>query len=277
MTHARHAGRRLVDRLLPGRGAGRLAEHKQALERRRAELLAELAALETEKAASRERLHDLQVGLGARAGKNIQSRGKFEKTKGLPSLLVSHGAWQRIWAKTVELQGGRDATRDLFADPSATAAHAASHGIAVAPAGTATDVVAFTFRDRVGLLETGPDTYVLIDDEGRASAAGTGDADRAVLAADAPLTAEVVAASGRLGDGIPHPYVRIGWSLADGRPALTFVDVAPEQIPFVDHDHDRVLGDLHELALIKIQQGMIDRGALDIRVPGGTYVTRAER
>ncbi|MFI5429075.1 hypothetical protein ACHMWU_22975 [Aeromicrobium sp. UC242_57] len=227
---------RLLDRFVPGRHVARITRERDALAAERADLIARTTPLETERDALVVRRRALQTEIGVRLGKRIQSRDGFEKTKGTPSLMVSNGAWQRIWAATVELQGGRDAVRDVTHDPVETERFVASHKIPFTATTAEADFVAHTFRDRVALVEMRAGGSASIDAEGTITLSGAGDMSQ---------IEDIAEASSRLGASIPAPYVQVGWVLGDDGPAVVRIDAAPDAIAFVDHDTDRVLGDLH--------------------------------
>lgn len=263
-------GGRVVDRIFPGRRIARLTRARDELAAERAELIATAERVKVEIEPLRLRRRELLVQIGERLGKEIQTRDGFEKTKGLPSLLISNGSWQRIWAAAVELRGGQDEVRDMVEDSAELARFVASHGVRLAGDQASPTYLVHAFRDRVAFVDQGDAgrAWVEVDADGVQTVAG---------ASGSSLIAQIVDESARLAGAIPRPYVQLSWSVDESGPALVTLEPDPVEIAFVDHDTDRVLGDAHELAMVKILQELVEQGSFDNAVPGGSYVPRRER
>ena len=237
---------------------------------------AELDALDAQKAELLEQRRALQRVLGERAGRASQPLSRVEKTNGVPSFVHGARLMQRIHRLAEDPAAGHDGAGALFASRERTEEFVRSHGV---PLTTGTDpgpedrvVVAHAFHGAVGLVEVrsgGAGRHV--DGDG----ADLGDV-RPGLPHDAsiPLPAalrDLTAWAGTLSDHVSRPYVQVVWRQDGDRLALEGLDVDPERLPVLTEEEDVRLGHLFDTGHARMLKQPYLAGALDNRVPGGTF------
>jgi hypothetical protein len=197
-----------------------------------------------------------------------------EKTNGVPSLVVGERMMQRIQRLAPDPLAGLDGVGEVFADREGTARFARSHGVPVVDADHGVDehstVIVHAFKGQVGLVELrGPGGFKHMTADGE----DVGDV-RPAVAYDPQLPepeglSDMCSWSGLLSRHIPRPYVQVHW--VDGPPRLEHVDVDPDRVPVLTPEWDRRLGSAFDDAYARFLLQPFRGGALDNRVPGGTF------
>lgn len=237
------------------------------------QLRSELAAVDREREELKaQRLH-LQEVLGAQHGKRVLPRLKVEKTNGVPSLVVGARMMQRVHAKADDPLVGLDGAGSIFGDREQTEAFMRSHGVQLSLdfAGEPTAVV-HAFKGKTPLIE--------LRREGRVKHVTPRGDDLGDIRAGAEYDPEIVApdwlgvavrATSTLSTHISRPYVQFGWRESDEGPLLAQVDVSPERVPVLSDEWDQRLGKAFDRAHARMLMQPYRIGALDNRVPGGTF------
>lgn len=187
---------------------------------------------------------------------------------------------QRIHRRAENPSDGLDGAGAVFADAERTAAFARSHGVPFGnvPVGDQTtstaarQVVVHAFKGEVGLIEVREGDRVRHFD---AAQADPGDIrPRVTYAPDIAAPAafdDLCAWSATLSRHIPRPYVQVWW-LGDGSTVgLDRIEVDPYRIPVLSPEWDARLGALFDVAHARMLLQPYRAGALDNRVPGGTF------
>lgn len=246
----------------------------------RAEIRARLAQAQRElEAADQERESlkaarlRLQEKLGAQHGKRVLPRLKVEKTNGVPSLVAGARMMQRVHAKADDPNAGIDGAGTLFADAARTETFARSHGLrlAIDLEGEACAIV-HAFKGKTPLVELRVGDGVKHVTPGGRDVGDIRPGSRYDSGIQVPAwLRSIVRASQTLSAPIPRPYVQIGWTERDGTPVLTGVDVAPVRIPVMNDEWDQRLGKAFDSGHARMLLQPYAAGALDNRVPGGTF------
>lgn len=261
---SRHAAQPHADRELA-------AVSRQVVEAK--EELARLDAERTELLAERRRLQQV---LGERAGKRTMARSRVEKTTGIPSFVAGARLFQRIHRRADDPSGGLDAAGTLFADPEDTAHFARSHGVpsVVPPASSisTTTILVHAFQGTIGLVELSEGGFVRhLDEEQRDLGNIRPGVKNSTDVSVSTALADVCQWSATLSRHIPRPYVQVLWQDHTEGPALTRIDVDPDRIPVLVPEWDQRLGQLFDSAHARMLLQPFHAGALDNRVPGGTF------
>jgi uncharacterized small protein (DUF1192 family) len=237
---------------------------------------AELAALDARKAELLEQRRALQRVLGERVGRDSQPLNKVEKTNGVPSFVHGVRLFQRIHRLADDPAAGHDGAGAVFASSERTERFVHSHGV---PLSTGPDlgpedrvVIAHAFHGNVGLVEVAT-----------AGAARHVDGDGADLGEVRPAVphdgsiglpaslAELSTWAATLSDHISRPYVQVVWRQDGDRLVLDRIDVDPDRIPVLTEEEDVRLGRLFDTGHARMLKQPYLAGALDNRVPGGTF------
>jgi hypothetical protein len=248
----------------------------KALEDRISAAKAELVALDTEKAELLEKRRELQRVLGEREGRASQPLNRVEKTNGVPSFVHGVRLMQRIHRLAADPAHGHDGAGEVFASRERTEEFVHSHGV---PLTTAPDpgpadrvVLVHAFHGTVGLVEVAAAGAVRhLDGDGRdlgeIRAAVPHGADIALPTSLTPLTewAETLSAH------ISRPYAQVVWRQVDDHLFLDRIDVDPERVPVLTEEQDVRLGHLFDTGHARMLVQPFLAGALDNRVPGGTF------
>ncbi|WP_157612508.1 hypothetical protein [Ruania albidiflava] len=249
-------------------------EELRALRAQIAQVQAELAAADQERESLKaERLH-LQEILGAQHGKRVLPRLKVEKTNGVASLVAGARMMQRVHGKADDPVAGIDGAGALFADAERTTAFLRSHGVRseVDPAAVPT-VVVHAFKGRTPLLELWAEGQVRHLTPGGEDPGDIRPGVRYDPEIPAPARLRrLVRASRTLSTYVPRPYVQIRWcEKRDGTPVLVGIDVNPQRIPVLTPEWDERLGKAFDSGHARMLMQPYKVGALDNRVPGGTF------
>jgi hypothetical protein len=241
-----------------------IADAKQALE----DLRAERDALKAERLR-------LQEKIGLQHGKRVMPRSKVEKTNGVPSLVVGQRMMQRVHRRAPNPTRGIDDSGAVFANPERTADFARSHGVPV-PSTKATEaarqVIVHAFKGDVGLVEVRSAGLVRHFDGERNDPGDIRPGAEYGPEIDAPTAfTDLCTWSGRLSRYIPRPYVQVCWREDADGVTLDRIDVDPDRIPVLIPEWDRRLGMYFDSAHARVLMQPYRVGALDNRVPGGTF------
>ena len=271
------------ERYSPARREPSGAEEQPPAETNEADLSnlkAEIATLQGEieaegrkrEALKAERLR-LQEVLGAQHGKRVLPRLKVEKTNGVPSLVAGARMMQRIHAKADDPRAGLDGVGTVFADLTQTERFVRSHGVQVGiDLDSEPTAIVHAFRGRTPLIELRQDGRVKHvtsggKDLGDIRPGVTHDPDIAVP----DWLDKIVRSSRTLSGHISRPYVQIGWHEHDGAPFLSGIDASPHRIPSMTAEWDERLGRAFDRGHARMLMQPYRIGALDNRVPGGTF------
>ncbi len=236
----------------------------------------ELDGLDAEKARLLEQRRELQRVLGERVGRKTQPLSRVEKTNGTPSFLAGVRMMQRIHRLADDPAAGHDGAGAVFASRERTEEFARSHGVPLAtepdPGPEDRVVIAHAFHGVVGLVEVRTGGRVRhVDGDGGA----LGDIRAAIPHDDTiepPLSLRsVTASSATLSDHVSRPYVQVVWRQDGDRLALAALDVDPERVPVLVEEEDVRLGYLFDGGHARMLKQPYLAGALDNRVPGGTF------
>ncbi|WP_277209755.1 hypothetical protein [Isoptericola croceus] len=237
----------------------------------------ELSALDAERSELLAERRRLQQVLGERAGRRTMPRSRVEKTTGVPSFVAGARLFQRIHRRAEDPLAGLDGAGTIFSDPERTAQFARSHGVpsrvSSAPAPGSPTIVVHAFHGTVGLVEIRQDDLVrhldnMQQDLGDIRAASNHSQEIPLIAA----VAELCKWSATLSQHIPRPYVQVLWHEGVEGPVLSRIDVDPDRIPVLVPEWDLRLGQLFDSAHARMLLQPYRAGALDNRVPGGTFI-----
>ncbi|MCK0118291.1 septum formation initiator family protein [Isoptericola sp. S6320L] len=237
----------------------------------------ELAALKDERTELLAERRRLQQVLAERAGRRTMPRSRVEKTTGVPSLVAGVRLFQRIHRRAPEPSAGIDGVGKEFSDPELVARFARSHGVpsevASASASEVRTVVVHAFHGTVGLVEIRQDGLSRHLD---GSQQDVGDIRAAAsYGVDIPVSAaieDICGWSATLSRHIPRPYVQVLWHEGTDGPVLTCIDVDPDRVPVLTPEWDLRLGQLFDSAHARMLLQPYRVGALDNRIPGGTFL-----
>ena len=248
----------------------------KGLEERIGEAQAELAALDDRKAELLRQRRELQRVLGERAGRASQPLSRVEKTNGVPSFVHGVRLLQRIHRLAEDPAAGHDGAGAVFGSRERTEEFVRSHGV---PPSTGSDpgpedrvVVAHAFHGTVGLVEvrTGGAARHVDGDGADLGDVRQGMPHDGAIALPASL-ADVTAWAATLSDHVSRPYVQVVWRQDGDRLALDRLDVDPERVPVLTDEQDVRLGHLFDTGHARMLKQPYLAGALDNRVPGGTF------
>jgi uncharacterized small protein (DUF1192 family) len=237
---------------------------------------AELATLDAQKADLLEQRRALQRVLGERVGRDSQPLSKVEKTNGVPSFVHGARLMQRIHRLADDPVSGHDGAGAVFASSERTEEFVRSHGV---PLTTGADlgpedrvVIAHAFHGTVGLVEVataGAARHVDGDgaDLGEVRPGIPHDGSIALPASLADLTAWAAT----LSDHVSRPYVQVVWRQDGDHLVLDRLDVDPDRVPVLTEEEDVRLGRLFDTGHARMLKQPYLVGALDNRVPGGTF------
>ena len=237
----------------------------------------ELAALKEERSELLAERRRLQQVLGERAGKRTMPRSRVEKTTGVPSLVAGVRLFQRIHRRAPEPSAGIDGVGKDFSDPELMARFARSHGVpsevVSASASEARTTLVHAFHGTVGLVEIHQNGFSRHLD---GSQQDVGDIRAATsCSVDIPVSAaihDICDWSAILSRHIPRPYVQLLWHEGADGPVLARIDVDPDRVPVLTPEWDLRLGQLFDSAHARMLLQPYHAGALDNRVPGGTFL-----
>lgn len=235
----------------------------------------QLNELTAERDRLREQRTALQEELGKRHGRKTMPRLRVEKTNGVPSFVVGQRMMQRVHARAENPAHGIDGAGAVFIDHGKTAEFVRSHGVPIAEVrgqSASRQVIVHAFKGQVGLVEVREDERVRHFD---ADQADPGDIrPSAEYAAELPVPdgfADMCAWSVTLSMHIPRPYVQIYWQETGDGPEVDHLDVDPDRIPVLTQEWDEKLGNVWDRAHARMLLQPFKAGALDNRVPGGTF------
>lgn len=256
----------------PSSGAGS-GQHLKNLRQEIAEVRSEIEAAEAERQSLKDERLRLQETLGAQHGKRVLPRLKVEKTNGVPSLVAGARMMQRIHAKAEDPVAGIDGAGTVFADAARTEEFARSHSVRVRiDLDAEPTVVVHAFKGRTPLLELRAGGRIR-----HITPAGEDPGDiRPGVTYDPEIQVpehlrQIVRASRTLSAHVPRPYVQIGWREHDGGVVLTGLDVDPVRVPMLNQEWDERLGKAFDSGHARMLLQPHALGALDNRVPGGTF------
>lgn len=249
-------------------------EELRAIRAQIAQVETDLAAADQERESLKaQRLH-LQEVLGAQHGKRVLPRLKVEKTNGVASLVAGARMMQRIHDKADDPAAGIDGAGAVFTDAEGTTAFLRSHAVQLpVDLDAQPTVVVHAFKGRTPLLElrAGDQVRHLTPAGKDPGDIRPGSRYDPQISPPAQLR-QMVGASQTLSAHISRPYVQIGWREdADGTPVLTGIDVAPQRVPVLTPEWDQRLGKAFDSGHARMLLQPYQAGALDNRVPGGTF------